>query len=142
VAFIILAVLPAISEPKSFHPFKAHTRFVATSTCIRGTWRFNLDVYLAEILSKKGSETVLARLIDEYGNLEAPISVSALTSATGTYLRVKRDRQCDMPYAQIQLRTAPGDPMAILHERLGYEPQLSKVPQPNEVMSCYRTVRR
>lgn len=101
-----------------------------------------MDVYLAEIVLHKGSEPVLARLVDEYNNLDAPISVVALTSATGATLRVRRDRQCDMPYAQMQLRTAPGDPMAILHERLGYQPQLSQTPQPTELLPCYRTAWR
>ncbi len=144
VAFILLAVFPAISAAKTHspRPFKAHTHFLASSTCIRGTWGFNLDVYLAEIVPQKGSEPMLARLIDEYRNLDPPLSVDALTSATGTILRVKRDRQCDMPYGQMQLRTTPGNSMTILHERLGYQPQLPKTPEPNEVLPCFRTVRR
>lgn len=141
---ILVALWPAISAARPSHPraFKARTHFLATSTSIRGTWGLNMDVYLAEIVLHKGSEPVLARLVDEYNNLDAPISVVALTSATGATLRVRRDRQCDMPYAQMQLRTAPGDPMAILHERLGYQPQLSQTPQPTELLPCYRTAWR
>jgi hypothetical protein len=141
---IVFVILPGIGAAKSPrpHPFKAHTRFLATSTCMRGTWGLNLDVYLAEIATEKGSEPVLVRLIDEYRNLDPPLSVGALTSVTGTTLRFRRDRQCDMPYAQMQLRTAPGDPMAILHKRLVYQPQLPKTPEPNEMMPCYRTMRQ
>jgi hypothetical protein len=144
IAVTVLAVLPGTMRGESHRsrPFTARTRFLAASTCIRGTWGLNLDVYLAEIAPQKGSEPVLVRLIDEYRNLDPPLSVDALTSAEGTTLRVRRDRQCDMPYNRIQLRTAPGDPMAILHEKLGYQPLLSRTPQLNEVLPCYRMVRR
>ncbi|MDR3573593.1 MAG: hypothetical protein P4L50_07020 [Anaerolineaceae bacterium] len=135
------ALSPAIAPAKSPRPFKVHTRFLATSTCIRGTWGLNLDVYLAEIFPAKESAPVLVRLIDEYRNLDPPLSVSALISETGTTLRVRRDQQCDMPYGQMQLRTAPGDPMTILHERLGYQPHLASIPAPNAVLPCYKTVR-
>lgn len=143
-AVIVLVILPEIAIAKSPHPsaFKAHTRFLATSTCIRGTWGLNLDVYLAEIVPIKGSDPVLVRLIDEYRDLDPPLSVATLTSPTGTTLQVRRDQQCDMPYGRIPLRTAPGDPMAILHERLGYQPQLSKTPDSHEVLPCYRVIRR
>lgn len=140
IAFALLSRISAGKSPR-LRPFKAHIRFLASSTCIRGTWGLNWDVYLAEIVPYKGSEPLLVRLIDEYPNLYPPLSTDRLTSATGTILRIRRDRQCDMPYAQIQLRTAPGDPMAILHERLGYQPQLQRTPKPNEVLPCYRTAR-
>jgi len=81
-AVIVLVILPEIAIAKSPHPsaFKAHTRFLATSTCIRGTWGLNLDVYLAEIVPIKGSDPVLVRLIDEYRDLDPPLSVATLTS--------------------------------------------------------------
>jgi len=142
-AVIVFVFLQGIAIAKSSHThrFKARTRFLATSTCIRGTWGFNLDVYLAEIVAHHRAEPVLVRLIDEYRNLDPPLAPEALTSPSGTALRIRRDRQCDMPYAQIQLRTAPGDPMAILSERLGYQPQLPKTPEPHELIPCYRIAR-
>jgi hypothetical protein len=122
-------------------PFKARTHFFATSTSIRGTWGTNQDIYLAEIIPHEGSLPVLIRLIDEYLTFQVPLSVDSITSTTGTTLRIIRDVRCDIQYSQMQLRTAPGDPMAILHERLGYQPQLSRTPAPDEVLYCYRTVR-
>jgi hypothetical protein len=143
-AVILFTILPMIAAAKSPHPhtIKANTRFLAASTCIRGTWGQNLDVYLAEIVTQKESEPVLIRLIDEYRNLDPPLSVDALTSTTGTTLRIRRDALCDMPYGAMQLRTAPGDPMAILHERLGFQPQMSWQPESTAILPCYRTVRR
>jgi len=137
-AVLVLTILPEIVAAKSPHPhpFKANTRFLATSTCIRVTWGQNLDVYLAEIALNKGSESVLVRLIDEYRNLAPPLSEDTLTSTTGTTLRIRREAQCDMPYGAMQLRTPPGDPMAILPERLGFQPQLSWEPQPTAILPC------
>jgi hypothetical protein len=141
---IVMAVFSGIAAAKSHppRPFTAHAHFLATSTCIRGTWGTNLDVYLAEIVLQKGNAPVLVRLVDEYRNLDPPLAKETLTSEMGTTLRVRRDQICDMPYAQMQLRTAPGDPMAILHERLGYQPSLQQTPQPHELLPCYRNVRK
>jgi hypothetical protein len=143
IVIIFASVIPGITEAKSPHlrPFKAHTHFLATSTCIRGTWGLNRDVYLAEIMPDKQSEILLVRLIDEYRNLDPPLSVDTLTSATGTTMKIRRDAQCDIPYVQMQLRTAPGDPMAILHERLRYQPQLGRTPAPTDIIPCYRNIR-
>jgi hypothetical protein len=55
---------------------------------------------------------------------------------------LKGDAQCDLPYRKVLPRTAPGDPMAILPESLGYQPKLEKTPQPDEVLPCYRTAKR
>jgi hypothetical protein len=140
-ALLGLAISSGIAEAKTpgLRPLKANTRFLAASTNIRRTWGANEDVFLAQIVPYRGSQPILVRLIDEYWNLLPPLSATTLTSATGTTLRLRRDAQCDMPYAKMQLRTAPGDPMAILHERLGYRPQLQKTPEPEELLPCYRT---
>lgn len=132
----------AAARNNRIRPVKAQVHFLATSATIRGTWGNNLDIYLTEIVLRPGSEPVLARLIDETLQSQLPLSVDSLTSTTGTILRIRRDEQCDMPYAEIQLRTAPGDPMAIIHAKLHYQPQLSRTPAPDEVLPCYRTVRR
>jgi hypothetical protein len=143
VVAIVMAVFSGIAAAKShpLRPFIAHAHFLATSTCLRGTWGLNLDVYLAEIVPLKGSAPALVRLIDEYRNLDSPLSEEVLTSAEGATLQVRRDPQCDVPFVQMQLRTAPGDPKAILHERLGYQPKLSNMPRPSDILPCYRTVR-
>jgi hypothetical protein len=138
------AILSGIADAKTSHPrsIKAHTRFPAASTLIRGTWGMNQDIYLAEISSRNGSEPQLVKLIDEYSNLAPSLSDDTLTSTTGTNLRIRRDMRCDIPYATMRLRTAPGDPMAILPERLTYRPQMDRAPAPGLVLPCYRTVRR
>jgi hypothetical protein len=126
------AILSGIADATTSRPrfIKAHTRFLAASTLIRGTWGMNQNIYLAEISPHTGSEPQLARLIDEYSNLAPLSSDDILTSTVGAVLRIRRDTQCDMPYATMKLRTAPGDPMAILPERLSYQPKFLRTPQP------------
>jgi hypothetical protein len=121
---------------------KAHVRFLATSTVVRGSWGYNQDTYLAELRPARNGELQLVRLIDEYPNLSPPLPAEVLTSQSGTVLKVKRDSQCDLPFGQVLLRTAPGDPMAILHERLGYQPEMSRTPEARTPLPCYRTVRQ
>ena len=121
---------------------KARVRFLATSTLIRGTFGRNEDTYLAELTFTREGDPHLVRLVDSYPNEAPPLARAALTSASGTTFKVRRDAECDRPFGQILLRTAPGDPMAILLERLGYRPQLLITPEPNEMLPCYKTVRR
>lgn len=121
---------------------KAKVHFLATSTFIRGTWGWNKDIYLAQILLPKENEATLVRLVDAYPNEFPPLSREVQISQSGTFLRVERDSECDLPFGQMLLRTAPGDPMAILPTRLDYRPQLPKTPAPNDVLPCYRTLRK
>jgi hypothetical protein len=86
-------------------------------------------------------ESVLVRLIDAYPNEAPPLPFATLTSESGTLLFVKRDVQCDRPFGELLLRTAPGDAMAILPERLGYQPQMIGTPNSDNVVPCYRTLR-
>ncbi len=86
-------------------------------------------------------ESQLVRLIDEYPNLFPPIPAEILRSQSGTVLRVKRDPQCDRAFGEILLRTAPGDPMAILPERLSYQPVLDWTPASGTILPCYRVLR-
>lgn len=120
---------------------KARVRFVATSTLIRGTWGQNEDTYLAQVLTAHGEEPYLIRLVDAYPNEAPPLSVAKLTSDSGTLLRVQRDPQCDRLYGEILLRTAPGDPMGILLEPLGYRPPMKSAVNSETMIPCYRTVR-
>lgn len=123
------------------HGQKARVRFLATSTLIRGTFGQNEDTYLAQVFTARGNESHLIRLVDAYPNETPPLPLATLTSDSGTRLRIQRDPQCDRLYGEMLLRTAPGDPMAILLERLEYHPQLSWTPQPGTNVPCYRTVR-
>jgi hypothetical protein len=139
--FLFIVVISASALQRS-RDLKVRLRFLATGTIVRGTWAYNQDTYLAELLPSTGGEQVLVRLVDEYFNAAPPISHDALTSNTGSAFLVRRDSQCDLPYADILLRTKPGDPMAILPERLEYKPKLNNVPEPSTIIPCYRTVRR
>jgi hypothetical protein len=120
---------------------KALVRFLATSTLVRGSWGLNQDIYLAELTTSAAADPQLIRLIDEYNHAASPLSKAALTSPSGTTLLVWRDSQCDLAYRAIVLRTAPGDPLAILPERLGYQPHMDHPPTPDTILPCYRTVR-
>lgn len=124
------------------HGPKTRVRFLATSTLVRGTWGENEDTYLAQLLLPKQNEAVLVRLVDAYPNEWPPLSREVLTSDAGAVLPVRRDSDCDRPFGQILLRAAPGDPMAILPERLGYRPQLDKTPAAATILPCYRVLRR
>jgi hypothetical protein len=121
---------------------KARAHFLATSTFIRGSWGGNEDIYLAELHLPNQNDAVLVRLIDTYPNFLPPLAHNALTSAPGVVLSVQRDVECDQPFGEILLRTAPSDPMAILPERLGYLPRLSRMPTPEAVVPCCRILRQ
>ena len=101
----------------------------------------NEDAYLAEFVPTTGGESVLLRLVDEYPNAMALIFEDGRRLQTGTSLRIRRDELCDLPFAGMPLRTAPGDPMAILPVRLNYKPKLANSPPPDEILPCYRPVR-
>ena len=121
---------------------KARVRFLATSWVIRGTWGLNEDSFLAEISMMPDHEPVLARLIDNYSSEFPSLSVETLTSQLGTTQRVMRDLHCDIPFGQLALRTAPGDLMAVLPQRLVYDPPLARTPNAQEILPCYRLARK
>lgn len=125
------------------HPKKARVRFIATSSLYRTTWGMNEDIYLGELtFTKRENEQVFARVINQYSNWEPPIPAAVLKSESGMPLYLLRDANCDVPYAQMPLRTAPGDPMAVMQERLSYQPRLKNAPAPGDVLPCYRVEAR
>jgi hypothetical protein len=142
IAAFLVSVSPVGIAAAGRTPFlKAHVHFLATSTSVHSGLGTNQDVYLVEVTPHGADETILARLIDEYPPYRATLSSKLLTSPEGATLKIRRDRACDISFAQMPLRTAPGDPMAILPERLGFQPRLSNPVEPKEVLPCYRTVR-
>ena len=56
----------------------------------------------------KQNEAVLVRLVDAYPNEWPPLAHKVLTSEAGALLPVRRDQECDRPFGEILLRTAPG----------------------------------
>jgi hypothetical protein len=121
---------------------KAQVRFPATGAPIRNARHWKDDTYLAELNFPHSNESILIRLIDACPSEAPPISREVFESDAGAVLPVRRDAECDRPFGQILLRTAPGDPMAILPVKLEYQPLLSETIGPNSVLRCYRTVRR
>lgn len=117
-------------------------RFLVTSTLLRGTWGLNEDTYLAQVLFPRQNEAVLVRLVDAYPNEWPPLARQIIASESGALLALRRDVGCDRPFGEILLRTAPGDPMAILPEPLSYEPALERTPAPRTILPCYRVLRR
>lgn len=120
---------------------KALVRFLATSTVIHSAAGSNEDTYLAELTLAPQEVPLLARLIDSFPSAASPLSKEVLISPKGSVLRVVRDTSCDRPYSKIILRTAPGDPMAIMREPLSYQPPMDTIPAPDTILPCYRLVR-
>lgn len=139
--FVVIAITTTAGAWPHKKGQKARVRFLATSTLIRGTFGQNEDTYLAQVFNARGEESYLIRLVDAYPNEAPPLSVAMLTSDSGTLLRIQRDLRCDRLYGEMPLRTAPGDPMALLLERLSYQPRMEHVPQPESLLPCYRAVR-
>ena len=122
---------------------KASVRFLSTSTSFRTGFGESQDVYLvAADLQPQSGEWALARLVDEFPPYRTSLPSRDLQSGSPTTLCVRRDASCDVAYAQMRLRTAPGDPMAILPEPLGFIPILDQPARPTELLPCYRTVRK
>jgi hypothetical protein len=142
VLVVLLAAKGAWGEPHR-HTMKLRVHFLATSTSIHTGEGRDQDVYLIELETENSdSRTVLARLVDEYPSFRAAIATNILRSDGSTILRLRRDTTCDIALKQMPLRTAPGDPEAILPERLGFDPQLPSTTDLNMTLPCYRLVRR
>jgi len=139
---LIIAMTAGTAEAwPHHHGHRVHVRFLATSTVIRSTWFWNEDTYLAELNFPRSNESVLVRLIDAYPSEAPPLARQVLQSDAGTVMAVKRDVECDRPFGEILLRTTPGDPMAILPERMVYQPQMGHVPGQQTILPCYRVMR-
>jgi hypothetical protein len=140
-ALLLAVVSQAHGVWRHRHTQRVQIRFLATSTLIRGTWGMNEDTYLAQLRLLKQNEVILVRLVDAYPNEWPSLARQALTSDAGVVFSVKRDTTCDRTFAQIPLRTAPGDLMAILPVPLSYQPQLQVTPAPGTIVPCYRILR-
>jgi len=125
------------------HPVVAKVRFLATSTSTRSTYAGSEDVYLAEVAFPGRTDDELpVRLIDDYPEYRGPIGPDVLQATHFTRFRLLRDATCDIALADMPLRTAPGDPMAILPVELHYQPELPHPVQSQQILPCYRIVRR
>lgn len=141
IAFCI-AVIPLAHARHSKKPISADVRFLADSTIVRSEYGQSEDIYLVSLRARHSQEFILARLIDGYPPSRAPISMEVLTSNQTTAFHVRRDPLCDIEYGDMILRTRPGDMLAILPERLGFKPTLPNAEETDEVLPCYRVVRK
>lgn len=141
-AALIAAAGPAWARSAS-HARKATVHFLAAGTMVRISWGVSEDTYLSTLTFSPQAEPLTVRLIDEYSEAYPALSREILTAPRGVVLRVRRDASCDSPFANMLLRTAPGDPLAALPERLSYRlPSNVVAPAPDATLPCYRVARR
>jgi hypothetical protein len=141
---VLLASLVASGVAGQRHAgvLTANVRFAATSTSVHTGEGRNQDVYLIQLTPRiPGGQTGLARLVDEYPSFRAVLSRRVLIAGSGSTLRLIRDESCDRAFSDMPLRTAPGNPTAILPEKLGYRPDLDSTIAPDTLLPCYRLVR-
>ena len=86
-------------------------------------------------------EPVLARLIDDNPEYHEMFLTKRFATTGDATLKIWRDQSCDIAFAQMPLRTPPGDPRAILPEKLGFQPKLSRAVEADEVLPCYRMMK-
>ncbi|MDR3725131.1 MAG: hypothetical protein P4K83_11675 [Terracidiphilus sp.] len=141
---LLIALLMANVASNAYdrhRPRKVKVHFLADSTLVRGSWGFNQDIYLAELIEKKDSGRRLVRIVDEYSPDAPPLSHEVLVDEQGTGLRVRRDESCDLAYGAMHMRAAPGDSMAILPIKMQYQPQFRQAPEQSELLPCFRIAR-
>jgi hypothetical protein len=140
---IVLLTLLAtpIASAKSRKYIRAQVLFLATSTDTRTSLGENYDFYLIEIDHPDGSGPTLARLEDIYPPYQSALPDAILKSPDWVHLKITRDGSCDITFGAMPLRTAPGDPAAILPERLGFHPHLAQPPGADQALPCFKTVR-
>jgi hypothetical protein len=139
---LALATLPLTAAAGHKKYRKADVRFLASSTSVRSSIADNQDVYLVKVRLADQREPSLARLVDTYPPYQTGLSERTLTAPDGAHLKVRRDQSCDTAFGRMLLRTAPGSMLAILPERLDYQPNLPSAIALNQVLPCYRVVRK
>jgi hypothetical protein len=145
---VVMCLIAALCCPGSLlglvgdKPAKFFVRFIATSTVIRSDSSGNQDVYLVELNKKPNETPFLAKLVDEYPSYGSAIPRRLLISKERSLAKVKRDPECDVRYADMLKRAAPGDPMAIYPSPMTYIPGSELNVSPDLVVQCFRLVRR
>jgi hypothetical protein len=139
---LVLIIVSGAAGQRHAHVLKAQVHFLATSTSVHSGEGQNQDIYLIELMgSAPGGRPTFARLVDEYPSYRAALARSTLVSESSRVFRLRRDPDCDGLITQMPLRTAPGDPAAVLPERLDYRPDLPSAVPPDTLLPCYRLVR-
>lgn len=145
-ALLSIFLMSLASPAEKVRPIKVTVQFLAESTAVRSSWARSQYIYLVEVVSHRDygkAGAMLARLIDEFPPSDTSESSSAMQLVfSGATMRIIRDASCDIAYGKMPLRTAPGDPLAILPEPLGYQPKLPRAMAEDEIVPCYRIVRQ
>ena len=141
VLLLMIAFAAPTSSAAKIQVEKVVVRFLARSTAVHNSWAGNQDVYLIELHTERSPQIVLSKLVDEYPAYAAPISTTALRSVAGAKLRVLRSSDCDVLYSLMPIRAAADDRIAILPEKLKFQPSLTEIPAEGAVLPCYRLVR-
>lgn len=142
----VIGVVAFLCLPAALHGFignkqpKFFVRFVATSTVVHLSWSGNQDIYLVEL--KKESTPFLAKLVDEYPGYGNAIPRSLLVSDGTSRIKVKRDQECDVRYAEMPLRAAPGDRRAIIPVPMTFIPNIYPQVGGDFIVQCFRFVRQ
>lgn len=121
-------------------PTKLLVRFLATSTVVHSGWSGNQDVYLVELQSKSDKTPRLAKLVDEYPNYGSAIPRHLLVSNGMSPFRVRRDPECDVRYADMPKRAAPGDRMAVYPAPMTFVPSINPPVAGDFMVPCFRVV--
>lgn len=140
IGLVLLGTIPLCGQPHA-RIQRLQVHFLATSTSIHGKEAGSEDVYLVELTDENG-RIGLARLVDQYPDYRLPLSRAAISSSEGQHLQLLRDPACDVALKNLPLRTAPGDPVAVLPERLRFEPNLPPNVAQDAPLPCFRVVRK
>jgi len=115
-------------------------RFVAQSVAIRSAGSDNEDVYLVKVYPAGDQTGFYAKLVDTYRDFAPALPLRIVTSESPVHLRAARDSQCDVLFAEMHLRSAPGDLIAIIPTTIDYETTETKSISPGTKLPCFRTV--
>jgi len=140
--------MASLGAPLTLHakvatkPAKYLVHFVASSTAAHSAWALNQDVYLVELRKKPQDSPFLGKLVDEYPDYAGGIPKNILVSdGTSRFIKVNRDPACDVRYADMPKRTAPGDPKASYLVPMTFVPSRSSQVDGNAIVQCFRLVR-
>ncbi len=137
-SLLLLGIL--LANPAFAGGNKAGVRFVAQSMSFRTTWAYSEDVYLVEIHPSKNGQPYYGKLLDAYQGLGRPLPLQMVTSKSPITMKIARDSSCDVRYGNMLIRSAPGDPVALLPGKFTYESSETKSIPKDTMIPCYRTV--
>lgn len=144
---LLLSVAP-LCRPVPVHglvgdkPSKLFVRFLATSTVVHSAWSGNQDIYLVELKNNAQGTPFLAKRVDGYPGYGSAIPRRLLVSDEPSPLEVRRDPECDVWYADMPKRAAPGDRMAVYPAPMTFVPSINPSVAGDFMVPSFRFVRQ